>query len=531
MSLVRAARLLGALLAAALLAMNAQFFHDDAFIALRYARNLAEGHGLGWNPGDRVEGYSSFLHVVLLSAGLRAGLAPEACARGVGAISALILLGVLLRHWHAQGRGEPEERLGSALCAMWLACSYPILVWVWGGLETPLVALLCTLGALGVMRLLRDASPRADVALGAGLALGAAVLTRPDAALFVAVSGLFLLGTPLRPLRERLRSATALGAAATLCVLPQLLWRHAYYGEWVPNTYYTKLAGLPLETALEGVRYVALFWTAPPFLMLVAAVGLARERLRSAPERLYLASLCAAHTLYLVFAGGDHMTSFRLAAPLVPLGAVLAQPTLACWLRELPRRWLPVAVAAVALACTLQIAYPGRMHRDTAALIGEAVGHYIDRAWPPGSRIALNTAGSTPFFARQNVYVDMLGLNDAHIARRTLTTFRTPAQRTPGHAKGDGRYVLSLAPDYIVLGAADGRPARAPKFLGDVELCESVEFQRCYEERKVDLPIGPYGKHIGVPTFVFTYFERRVDRAGCAAKDRAPPDVAAPARE
>ena len=63
---IRAARIVAVLLAAALCAWNAEFFHDDAYIALRYARNLAEGHGLGWNPGDRVEGYSSFLHVALL---------------------------------------------------------------------------------------------------------------------------------------------------------------------------------------------------------------------------------------------------------------------------------------------------------------------------------------------------------------------------------------------------------------------------------------------------------------------------------
>ncbi|MCB0243221.1 MAG: hypothetical protein KDI12_07395, partial [Anaerolineae bacterium] len=27
---------------------------DDQMISMRYARNLAEGHGLVWNPGERV---------------------------------------------------------------------------------------------------------------------------------------------------------------------------------------------------------------------------------------------------------------------------------------------------------------------------------------------------------------------------------------------------------------------------------------------------------------------------------------------
>jgi hypothetical protein len=31
-------------------------FVDDAYISLRYARNLIDAHGLVFNPGERVEG-------------------------------------------------------------------------------------------------------------------------------------------------------------------------------------------------------------------------------------------------------------------------------------------------------------------------------------------------------------------------------------------------------------------------------------------------------------------------------------------
>ena len=54
---------------------------DDAFISFRYARNLLEGHGLVFNPGERVEGYTNFLWVLELAAlwGLF-GLRPEYAA-------------------------------------------------------------------------------------------------------------------------------------------------------------------------------------------------------------------------------------------------------------------------------------------------------------------------------------------------------------------------------------------------------------------------------------------------------------------
>ena len=38
---------------------------DDAYISLRYARNLVSGTGLVYNPGEYVQGYTNFLWVML----------------------------------------------------------------------------------------------------------------------------------------------------------------------------------------------------------------------------------------------------------------------------------------------------------------------------------------------------------------------------------------------------------------------------------------------------------------------------------
>ena len=48
---------------------------EDAFIAFSFAKNLASGHGLVWNPGEPpVEGYTDFLWVLLSAAAIRLGL-------------------------------------------------------------------------------------------------------------------------------------------------------------------------------------------------------------------------------------------------------------------------------------------------------------------------------------------------------------------------------------------------------------------------------------------------------------------------
>ena len=46
----------------------AWFLTDDAFISFRYVRNLLAGHGLVFNPGEYVEGYTNFLWILELAA-------------------------------------------------------------------------------------------------------------------------------------------------------------------------------------------------------------------------------------------------------------------------------------------------------------------------------------------------------------------------------------------------------------------------------------------------------------------------------
>ena len=40
---------------------------DDAMISMRYGRNLIEGNGLVWNPGERVEGITNLLMTLYMA--------------------------------------------------------------------------------------------------------------------------------------------------------------------------------------------------------------------------------------------------------------------------------------------------------------------------------------------------------------------------------------------------------------------------------------------------------------------------------
>ncbi len=47
--------------------LEVRFIQDDAYTSFRYAKNFAEGDGLVFNKGERVEGYTNFLWVIILS--------------------------------------------------------------------------------------------------------------------------------------------------------------------------------------------------------------------------------------------------------------------------------------------------------------------------------------------------------------------------------------------------------------------------------------------------------------------------------
>ena len=61
------------------------FVTDDAYISLRYADNLAAGHGFVWNPGGpRVEGFINPLLVLAEALATRLGVGGIEVARALG---------------------------------------------------------------------------------------------------------------------------------------------------------------------------------------------------------------------------------------------------------------------------------------------------------------------------------------------------------------------------------------------------------------------------------------------------------------
>jgi arabinofuranosyltransferase len=445
---------------------------DDAFIPLRYLANWLAGHGLVYNPGERVWGYTDFLWIAALTPPVALGIDPLAAARGLGVLaSAALFAWVLARAPLGGGAARGWNPAGALL----LATSGPFLVQAWSGLETAFFSLL----AVATLALHAAGSRHATRAFAAGLAASLATLTRPEGLFLFAV---LLVDAALErrssslPLRARL-GALALGFAPVALAFELCMW--SYYAALWPNSIDAKV-GLSLEQVRRGLHYAAVFARNHPVPVLVPLLAAPGWRSAGPETRLWLRA-AALFALLPVAVGGDWMLGYRLFHPLIGIGAVLAPFALAGVVAR-SRAWIPERAAALGivavfgaanLAATLRDRHVTVASERTLVYAGVRIGEWMRANLPPDTLLATNTAGSIPYASRLPI-VDMMGLNDRSIAQR-----RDLPERWRGIEKGDGRYVLSRRPDYVQLGSFLGSPI--PLFLSDIELFALEEFHRSYE--------------------------------------------------
>jgi hypothetical protein len=310
------------------------------------------------------------------------------------------------------------------------------------------------------------------------LLLGLLTLTRPDgAALAGTLAVALLVGSGAR---NRVWEASRALVAPALCWAGQLVFRLAYYGDWVPNTARVKVVP-SLRHALDGARYLgeAAFYMAPLVMALAAALPLARPAVGRRAALLLFVIPAAVWSAYVALVGGDVFPAHRQFVPILVLGAFCSVEVLDAWLSSIAAplvRWSSAAVL-LALLGGLQAADPaGRSARwELWEWDGKAIGEFLHAGFAARSpSIATGAAGAVPFYS-QLPTIDTFGLNDRWLATHPPGDI---GHGFMGHELGNGPYVLSLEPDFILL----GRPPGETKFASrsEREISQIPEFWRDY---------------------------------------------------
>jgi hypothetical protein len=452
------------------------FLSDDALISLRYARRFAQGLGLTWTDGERVEGYTNLLWVLLTGVCRAIGLDLVWSARvldTVGVLLAILCASVVPKPLSF----SPVRTLTGGL---FLALAAPLAVWAIGGLEQGFLAgmLACAFVALARVEPVDGGSPRAHFAAGAFL--GAVALLRADG--FVLVFGAAFGFALSKKLRRDALAAAALALAIPIGVLGlQLLFRWVYYGAFVPNTALAKVS-FNAERVLGGLRYLrdGYIPLLPGVLLTLVAVVAGFRGMRS--ER-WLPALVVlvGWSLYVGLVGGDIFPGWRQLVPaVVALGMVLAEAAHAASERFRRGALIVVGFAVPALVAGLFVQTWDRENIRAKNELweheGRPLGHLLRRAF--GEKrvlIAVDAAGALPYFSELPA-LDLLGLNDRHIATHPPPGF---GRGGIGHELGDGAYAFERRPEIFAFNGSTG--ARAPMFLSGRQIFARNDFHREYQ--------------------------------------------------
>ena len=421
------------------------FVSDDAFISLRYAANLLAGHGLVFNPGERVEGFTSPLWTLLLAGFGACGFDLLEAARALGLLCSVLALPTT--YWLARqcGAARPTALIAPAL----LACNGSFACWAASGMETPLF--------VGLIAAAFATALAGGYWTSASLA-AAAALARPEGLLVLFVLGLY----------QRLPAKRGEGRSC----LPWLLvgggpyalflgFRRWYYGDWLPNTYYAKTGGgwAQIQRGLDYLRDYAADHEGLLLLVGLAVFALLR---RTAGLRLVAVGWLL-FWLAVAWMGGDGLPMYRFALAPLPLFAALAAALVSDLAR--PSLWegrKSGAALAVVLGCAWAYVHgsPPRLKSHYSAYQFQQqveiprwtrVGQWLAASAPAGASIAVVPIGAVAYYSKLEVR-DMLGLTDRHIAQRNLSGL---GRGWAGHEKHDGQYVLRRRPTYLLLGNVD----------------------------------------------------------------------------
>jgi hypothetical protein len=451
---------------------------DDQMISMRYAENLAGGHGLVWNAGGpRVEGYTNFLWVVYMALFHWLQVPRPVISLCVQASGAAFLLANLffVRNiaWRVSGHSAAATLTAVAFVAFYI----PLDNWAFQGTEVSILTLTVTAGVWLALRALD--SNRVPILLF--VLLGAATLVRPDMVVFAGAIVLALVLLDRRTAVTRVLAGITIGA---VFLGSATVFRLLYFGDALPNTYYLKVVGFPMLPKMSrGLIVTGLFVL--QLIPLIVPIWTSKLVRRASRDVQLLLTVFTCQVLYSIVVGGDAWEwwggSNRFIAIAMPLFLICAATALiqvwarftqdlvrlrASGFRLLAATALPLVVG-INILLTNCLALSGVLD-GTGAMSKmlllvkpqqtDADEQYVRAALAirdvtdAGAVIAVTWAGAIPYFSQRQA-IDLLGKMDPRIAHQRMHLPEAShiwSGFLPGHLKWDYKYSIDeLKPDVI----------------------------------------------------------------------------------
>ena len=421
---------------------------DDTYIFLRYADNIAAGHGPVFNPGERAEGYTSPLWLAWCALAQVLRVDPVLFAKFSGVFftyAAAFLVGAtsLLLSRHLTGHAGAVAGAAFAMAAFAGNAATPVHAVT--GMETASFLFFMSFAFWLAVRILIQ-SDRASLGWlpPAVLLLG---LTRPEGNLL----GMLLLAsagaTLSRDARTRLLRATVMYYVAPGALY--FAWRWNYYGLAFPLPFYAK-TGQPAD--LPGLASVGQFWRDAclydwPLLLALASFSKARVAFFTG------ILIAAVVSIFFLFVRDFMNVKFRYLYPSLALLLPLVGAGFACLIDFIERaagnaqqrsfRTLFVLIVAIATMVITQSIFwrptfaaalqSATSLKQSHVFLGRSLA---DACAESELLVAIPDAGAMPYYSRCRI-IDYFSLLDPKLVRAPPAT---KSQR-----------VLARKPDVLIL--------------------------------------------------------------------------------
>jgi len=467
----------------------------DAYISFRYARNLARGKGLVFNDGERVEGYSNFLWVLILSLLFKLGFDLPLVSKILGTLFSISTLVVTYQISRSITEKTP---ISDTIPLMLLAFSGPLALHSVNGLETAMFSFLVTasiwlyLQGLSHSRCLYYSS----------LFFFLAALTRHEAVLIFCITIIHYLYVQKGHSGWHKKERYFWIFIPSLLYFIYFLWRYNYYGYLLPNTFYAKKADLWSDIKL-GSTYFGQFLTSVGGIAGFLGLPIIFLKKRSNQNwEAYLIGILLIYSLYIVFAGGDCFPLLRFFVPILPIFYLLLNETF--WFLQEAFSGRKGGLILRIIPILIFLAYTSvPTIREYKRIYGTY--DYFEKRWiflgkqlkkrlPSKASIALSPLGAVAYYSELKT-IDVLGLTDVHIAH----TNAHPEMPLKGHQKWDGEYVLSRGPDYVILDngiilnePVQDMPPPYSRYPWEQDIVESAQLRQNYEPILLELDGGFY---------------------------------------
>lgn len=431
--------------------MHWNFSVDDAYISFRYADHFAQGEGLVYNPGEKVEGFSNFLWVLILATFSWLGAPTPITASILGFFFGLLTLAGI--YWGCHRILELDRILAfvPVLALTWVGSW---VFWAGSGLEGPLFTALLTWSWVTYALI----NSKTTFLWGFSLMLLLLSFTRPEGIL---LSGVLLAGALFIKKRNSFKDLYSLLLPMGVGWILLVLFRIVYYGELLPNTFYAKISP-SWWVLVRGFEYLKeAMWTDHLFYIVpFMLIGFVAKRYQSKVRMVLL--LILAYLTFILVSGGDGLYKNRFIVHIVPLFILLLGAAIGVMKSLILRHRFFFSILVIWMCLVLLTPtfdhnfYKGRTLEQFKEVEKrwERVGLFLDQYGSPQLYIATNVAGRLPFYSKRKT-LDMLGLCNAIIAR---TPVEGMGRGYAGHEKGNPDYVISQNPDIIYISVLDQMP-------------------------------------------------------------------------